>query len=341
MAPARPPDRSDAGRPERWAVRPTAQRAESWTDGPFDGPSHRPADRRSERRSQSWIDPWPEESSDRPADPRWARRAIWLLSSLFVADRTSVYGHAAAIQSTLRRWVGRAVLAAFVALAGIALLREGRAHRAAAENGRGVFEAEGANAFTGAYAGTAGAGADDVRPALVEGTDDATDEERAALRNEADARLVAGATEPGLAVVLRLGTRRVHQTAFTVALEQPGRPLVPLIGHTEPDGIAPPLRLPPGLSGRFDVTLRVPGFLPARALGVELGSGVAIVDFSAGGVTPLRAGDLDGDERIGTRDAWTWLRRRKSVGGGWGADLDGDGTVSSADLRLLWANRTR
>ena len=234
------------------------------------------------------------------------------------AVREGVWG------SILRRWLGRTVLLAFALLSVVALWREARAmprYRGVLlappivvgeQGARGTRGSDGTLGTVGTHDGRAGG---------------------AALALAADAK------EPGLIVQLRLGRRPVHQTPFTLALERPGE-LVPLIGHSAPDGSAGPLRLPPGLRGRYDITVRAPGFLPARALGVDLGRGVAVVDFSAGGVVPLRAGDLDGDERIDWRDALSWWRLRDGARAGTSADVDGDGDVGLPDLRLLWSNRT-
>jgi hypothetical protein len=236
----------------------------------------------------------------------------------------SLTARAQAFGRRLRQALGAVALLAFVALAAVALLREARVLRAAEQ-------ARWAEAPTGlASAVTSDAG-----------SDRAVQEGRAAPPPpRPEEGMATGASEPGLIVLLRLGRRQVHQAAFTLALEQPGKPLVPLIGHSAPDGRAGPLRLPPGLRGRFDITLRVPGFLPARALGVTVGEGIAVIDFAAGGVAPLRAGDLDGDERIDATDALLWLRHRGRPSWRMQVDTDGDGEVGLSDLRLLWANRS-
>jgi hypothetical protein len=252
------------------------------------------------------------------------QRAVRALPANGRGELHSIVARAEAFGRQLRRGLGAVALLAFVALAAMALLREARVLRAA-EQARWADARSGlAPAMT----------ADDGAARAV------TDGAAAVSPPRPEEGMATGISEPGLIVLLRLGRRQVHQTAFTLALERPGTPLVPLIGHSAPDGRAGPLRLPPGLRGRFDITLRVPGFLPARALGVTVGEGIAVIDFAAGGVAPLRAGDLDGDERIDAADAFLWLRHRGRPSWRVQADTDGDGEVGLSDLRLLWANRS-
>ena len=82
------------------------------------------------------------------------------------------------------------------------------------------------------------------------------------------------------------------------------------------------------------MVLRTPGFTPARVIAAAIQPGVVEIDFSGGGMTPLRAGDLNGDGSIGGSDVLAWFTARRR---GWGsADLDGDGHAGAGDfVRLI------
>lgn len=135
---------------------------------------------------------------------------------------------------------------------------------------------------------------------------------------------------------MRLEGRRSHDASFVVAVTAADGSVTPLVGHTDALGNSIALALPPGLSGVFDLAVRVPGFLEARAIGVPLGAGPIEVDLTAGGIVALRPGDLDGDGAIGAADVLAWASATRR--GLPAADLDGDGRPGPADLWRVLAN---
>jgi murein DD-endopeptidase MepM/ murein hydrolase activator NlpD len=158
----------------------------------------------------------------------------------------------------------------------------------------------------------------------------------------AEVALGAGDTADSLVVRLRLEDRTDHTTSFGLALVAAGagadEPAVAL-GRTAPDGTSRPVALPPLPPGAYTVTLRVPGYKPSSVLDVPLGNGPVTIDFSRGGIAPLRAGDLTLDDRVDRADLGAWLQGWWS--GGPEADVDGDGEAGLADLRRILGNRGR
>ena len=152
--------------------------------------------------------------------------------------------------------------------------------------------------------------------------------------------LVGGPDVPSLGITLTLAGRSYHETPFILGLAQGGDTTAVLMGHSAATGEAESLALPPSLEpGVYTLTVRAPGFLPGTAVNVPLGHGHVQVDLSAGGVTPLVPGEINGDDHITLADAWAWLSRWRT--GSHGADVDGDGRVGLGDLRLVLANRGR
>ena len=143
----------------------------------------------------------------------------------------------------------------------------------------------------------------------------------------------SGSPAPRLIVRLLLQGRQRHNTAFVVALERQGEPPIGLIGHTDESGLSNHLAMPHTVGGLYDVVLRAPGFTPARVIGAALEHGVVQIDFSGGGLTPLRAGDLNGDESVDASDVFAWFGARRN--GRPSADLDGDGSAGMGDLVRL------
>ncbi len=149
-----------------------------------------------------------------------------------------------------------------------------------------------------------------------------------------DSEIGAGSFAPKLIVRLLLQGRRQHDTAFIVALERLGEPPIGLFGHTDESGTSTPIAMPYSVGGHYDVVLRAPGFAPARVIAAPIEQGVVEIDFSGGGLTPLRAGDLNGDAAVNASDVLAWFNARGRGRGS--ADLNGDGKAGFGDfLRMV------
>lgn len=150
-------------------------------------------------------------------------------------------------------------------------------------------------------------------------------------------QVAVGGSGGRLAVGLLLDGRRSHTTSFILGLARAGGdPEVVLMGRTDLTGRSEPIALPAAVTGVYTVTLRAPGFLAAQVVNVSLGAGDVALDFAMGGLTPLRSGDLTGDDAISASDLVSWVNlflRRAAA-----ADLDGDGHLELADARSMLAN---
>jgi len=206
----------------------------------------------------------------------------------------------------------------------------GPARRSVLASAWSAAAAAGAQAVAPPLEAAAGAMAlSDPPPAAPLMTVHATERQPTASGGIADAPAALG-DAPSLTIRLRLTGRQLHDTAFVLALEGPDGLTVPLVGHTDALGVGFALTLPPGLHGAYDLTVRVPGFVEARAHGVPLGDGPVDVDFTAGGAVALRAGDLDGDGDVGLGDAVQWIGAARR--GLPEADLDASGEATLSDL---------
>jgi LasA protease len=148
-----------------------------------------------------------------------------------------------------------------------------------------------------------------------------------------------GATGGTIAVTIALGARAVHDTPLIVGLARAADPTVVVMARTDPSGATGPIALPPLASGTYTLTVRAPGFAPAQVFGIAYAGGDIEADLAGGGHTPLRPGDVNGDDVIDLGDVRAWLTDRSR--GRARSDVDGNGRVEWADLALVWQSRTR
>ncbi len=139
-----------------------------------------------------------------------------------------------------------------------------------------------------------------------------------------------------LTIRLALRGRESQAAAFVIGLERPGVSPAVLMGETDIQGVSAPIALPDSVRGDYTVIVRVPGFTPAEYHGARLGDDHVVIDFTAGGVIALEAGELNHDRAIDPRDlaAWLGLWWRSSPN----ADLNGDGEPALDDLWPLLRN---
>lgn len=144
--------------------------------------------------------------------------------------------------------------------------------------------------------------------------------------------------ESGGALQLRLSLddRDPSGLPVVIGLRREGAPPAVLFGRLDAEGTTGRIDLPASIAGRYHITARVAGFEPAVHRNVELGGAPIVVDLSSGGPARLRAGELNGDDRIDQGDiaAWFELWRSGSAAG----DLNGDAATDLRDLWLLTRN---
>lgn len=139
-----------------------------------------------------------------------------------------------------------------------------------------------------------------------------------------------------LTVRIALGGRATHAASVVIGIARAGAPPLVLMGRTDAGGVSNAIPLPESVGGVYHVTARVSGYLPAEHVGVALGAGDVVIDFTAGGVVALPAGELDANGAIDAADAALWLGEWYRGGGA--ADLDGDGQVGVRDAWRLVRN---
>lgn len=139
--------------------------------------------------------------------------------------------------------------------------------------------------------------------------------------------------EAGGALLLRLALddRDPAGLPVVIGLRREGAPPTVLFGRLDAEGTTGRIALPASIAGRYHITARVAGFEPAVHRNVELGGEPIVVDLSSGGPARLRAGELNGDDRIDQGDIAAWFGHWRS--GSAAGDLNGD---SATDLRDLW-----